>query len=405
MGIFEATYKGSFLMNIVIVGGGFAGVRIALNLANNPGFNIKLISDKSYFEYHAALYRSATGRSPLEVAIPLREFFESSKNIEVVNDTIEQIDNNLHTVSGASGAHYKFETLIIALGNVTQFFGIAGLKEYSFSIKTIQEALELKRHIHEDLINNAPNLKHYAVVGGGASGIEIAAEMSAYVKKVRRKHNLPETQFTIDLIEASPQLLPALPKDFGDHVRRRLQRLGIKVHLNTPIKAETLDGLTLPNGELKTHTVVWTAGATNHPLLAKYPDIFKPGKLGRAIIDEYLAATPHIYVVGDSADTKFSGMAQTALHDANFISRHLINLSKGLAPEPYQPELPIYAIPIGPRWSAVLWNKVRIYGYFGWVLRRLADLRLYLRFLSMPKALRTWRYGIVLEEQCKICKK
>lgn len=391
-------------MNLVILGGGFAGVRLALNLANKKGFSIKLISDKSYFEYHAALYRSATGRSPLEVAIPLGDFFASFKNIEVVKDKIVEIDSAAETLIGESGAKYSYETLVIALGNVTEYYGIEGLQQYSFGIKTVQEALELKRHLHEDLLSS-PDTRHYAVVGGGATGIELAAEMTAYLKKVRAAHGDDKADFTIDLVEAADSLMPKLPKDFGDRIAQRLAELGVEVHLKTPIQAETVQGLKLPGGEIKTHTVVWTAGAVNHPLLTSHKYLFKFGKLGRVLTDEYLMGAPHIYVIGDSADTQYSGMAQTALHDANFMARHLLRLARGHAPEAYKPQAPIYAIPVGPRWSAVLWGQTRLYGYLGWVLRRLADLRLYLRFLSPVKALSTWRYGIIIEEQCEICKK
>jgi NADH:ubiquinone reductase (H+-translocating) len=391
-------------MNIVVIGAGFAGVRLALRMANKSRFNVKLICDKSYFEYHAALYRSATGRSPLEVAIPLRDFFASAKNIEVVADTIVEIDSDSNIVVGKSGAQYPYEALVIALGNVTQYFGIDGLQKYSYGIKTVQEALELKRHLHEDLLKNQAEKLNYAVIGGGATGVELAAEMTAYLKRVRKKHGLKDTGYTINLIEANSHLLPALPADFGASVRKRLQKLGVKVHLNTAIKAETADRLKIPGSEIKTDTVVWTAGATNHPLLAKYNKLFKPGRLGRVVLDEYLMASPNTYVVGDSADTKFSGMAQTALHDANFVYDHLMRVLKGKAPMPYEPKRPIYAIPVGPHWSAVLWGKTRLYGYLGWILRRLADLRLYLLFLPLAKAISTWRYGIVIEEQCEVCK-
>lgn len=391
-------------MKVVIVGGGFGGVRAALRFANKPGFEVRLISDKTYFEYHAALYRSATGRSPLEVAIPLREFFSRAGNVEVVHDTVERLDAAKQMVMGQSKSRYKYDTLIVALGNVTQYFGIKGLEKYSYGVKTIQEALKLKRHLHDDLLRNALGERRYVVVGGGATGVELAAEMTAYLRKVRKRHGMREQTFTIDLVEAAPRVMPMLPKSFSARLEKRLRCLGVKLHMDSAISAETFEGVTLPEGKIKTDTVVWTAGVANHPFFAAHDKVFRLGKHGRVVVDHYLSAAPGIFVIGDNTDTTFAGMAQTALYDADFVADHVQRTAKGRKPRAYKPKRPVYAIPAGPHWSAVLWGRIRLYGFPGWVLRRLADLRLYLLFLSPVKALTTWRYGVKLEEQCDICK-
>lgn len=390
-------------MKVVIVGGGFAGVRAALKLANKTSFEVKLISAQTYFEYHAALYRSATGRSPLEVAIPLADFFEYAKNIEVINDKIIGLDPKNKTITGESGSDWQYDTLILALGNVTQYFGIKGLQQYSYGVKTVHEALGLKRHVHEDLVNHHSDL-NYVVIGAGATGVELSAELIAYLHSTRRKHKIKRA-FSLELVEASPQVLPALPANFTKRVQERLAKIGVKLYLNSPVKSETAQSITLPSGNIKSHTVVWTAGIENNPFFTEHLHVFKVGKLGRAKVNEYLQAAPDIYVLGDSADTKYSGMAQTALHDATFVANNLIRAVNNKPMRKYEPARPVYAIPVGPRWTAVLWGKVKIYGFAGWILRRLADLRLYLMFLPLDKAFTTWRYGMVLEESCPICRK
>ena len=96
-------------------------------------------------------------------------------------------------------------------------------------------------------------------------------------------------------------------------------------------------------------------------------------------------------------------MAQTALHDADFVTNNLKRSAQQEDRLRYQPRLPVYAIPVGPHWSGVVWGKTTIYGYPGWLLRRLADLSLYMRFLPFRKALTTWKYGFMLEEHCPKC--
>jgi NADH dehydrogenase FAD-containing subunit len=98
-------------------------------------------------------------------------------------------------------------------------------------------------------------------------------------------------------------------------------------------------------------------------------------------------------------------MAQTAMYDAQFITGNILRQVRGKVAREYVPKKPIYAIPVGARWAAVLWGGVRIYGRLGWMLRRLADLRLYITFLPPRKALTAWHYGSVVDEApCPICK-
>jgi NADH dehydrogenase len=391
-------------MKIVIVGAGFAGVRLALNLRNQSNFEIRLISPQTYFEYHAALYRSATGRSPLEVAIPLTDFFKRYQNIEVIEDKIVALDAENKTLTGESESVYKYDAVIFAVGSVTQYFGIKGLEEHSFGVKTINEALELKREIHEDLVDKGQAERNYVVIGAGASGVELSGELIQYLKMIRKRHGI-KARYKVDLIEAAPRCLPALPEEFTGKITERLQKLGVRTYFNTAVKSETVNQIKLPNGDIKTHTVVWTAGLANNPIFKKYPKIFNTNKAGKVMVSEYLEAKLNIYVIGDSADTKYSGMAQTAIHNANFIANNLIRLVNGQKRTEYQPKRPVYAIPAGAGWSAVLWGNLKIYGFAGWVLRRLADLKLYLTFLPPSKALTVWKYGFQKQEVCKFCRK
>lgn len=391
-------------MRVVIVGGGFGGIRAALNLGNQQDFEVRLISPQTYFEYHAALYRSATGRSPLEVAIPLADFFRRYKNIEVVQDKINAIDPSQKTLTGESESVYRYDVVIFAIGAVTQYFGIKGLDKYSYGVKTINEALELKRKIHDDLVSERRAERNYVVVGAGASGVELSAELIHYLKYVRKQHGI-NGSYKVDLVEAAPRLLPNLPQEFTDKITKQIKNLGINTYFDTAVQSETINEIKLPKGDIKTHTVVWTAGLANNPFFQKYPDIFPAGKGGKIIISDYLEASPQIYVIGDSASTQYSGMAQTAVHDANFVTNNLKRSSKGKSLLTYKPKHPVYAIPAGHKWSAVLWGNTKIYGYFGWILRRLADLKLYLIFLPPSKAFTTWQYGFAHQESCEQCRK
>lgn len=387
---------------IVVVGGGFGGVHTALRLANKEGFWVRLISPKSYFEYCPALYRSATGRSPLEVAIPLQDFFARTKNIEVVEDMVIGIDAQEKIVTGESGASYEYDDVIFALGSVTNFFGIKGVDRYAYGMKNVQEALELKNHLHEQLTTHDHD-HTYVVIGGGATGIELAGELIGYEKRVRRAHHV-NTNFKVDLLEAAPKLLAPMGERYSKKVQKRLGQLGVNVMVDSMVVKETLDDLKLKDKTIHSHTVAWTAGQTTNPFFAQHNDVFTLNERGRVKVDKQLRANKHVYVIGDCADTKYAGMAQTAIFDANYVADQLRRKYWDWRVLPYKPKKPIYAIPVGPRWAAIRWGWFETYGYFGWLLRRMADLRVFIKMLGISRALKIWYYGQVHDEVCPICR-
>lgn len=397
---------------ILIVGGGFGGVRAALDLgrARLQNAKITIVSDKPHFEYHAALYRLVTGRSPLEVCIPLTEIFAKCP-VELLSDRIEAVDLRSRTAKGLSGASYRYDFLILALGSETSYFDIPGLKEYSFGFKSINEALRLKAHIHNLLetshtrkIEDKIQAAHFVIVGGGASGVEIAGELARYLLDSAAAHDFDPRLVVIDLVEAGPSLLGAMPPAFVEVITRRLRRLGVNIFLNRAVMREDFEQLYLKDMEMKIKTVVWTAGVKPNRLYSQIAGLTLDHK-GRVKIDDYLnpPGFPDIFVIGDAAATVYSGMAQTAIHDGRYAAQVIGRKLKIQRPEKYVPKKPFYAIPVGPGWAGAILNGVRLYGYVGWMFRRLADLRFFLSILPLPKAIIAFRNEKTLCESCMIC--
>ena len=167
---------------VLVVGGGFGGVRAAIDLATHSrdSIEVTLISDKPHFEYHAALYRVVTGRSPLEVCIPIADILKGTQ-VNFVKDRIENIDFEKKKIFSSNGFDYNYDYLVLALGSETAFFNIPGLKELSFGFRSIPEALRLKRHLHEVFESCKKGTQeqnvcsaHIVGVGGGASGVEVS---------------------------------------------------------------------------------------------------------------------------------------------------------------------------------------------------------------------------------------
>jgi NADH dehydrogenase len=155
------------------------------------------------------------------------------------------------------------------------------------------------------------------------------------------------------------------------------------------------------NKPIRSHTVIWTAGIANNPFFAEQD--FQLAKNGKARVDQYLQSETGIYVIGDNADTPYSGMAQTALYDGKFVAKNLKRLANNQDAQPYLAKKPIYVFPAGHHWAAVLWGEVRIYGKLGWLLRSFADLIAYHDYEPWQLASKRWMAENDAEESCPLC--
>jgi NADH dehydrogenase len=399
---------------VCIVGGGFGGVRCALDLAkaHNPALRIVLVSDQPDFQYYAALYRLVVGGDPSAVCVPLKELL-SAKGVEIIIDAITAIDPSLHTLSGRGGAQYTYDTLVLAVGSETAYFGIPGMKESSFSMKSATEALALKEHLHETMskaVGLPPEEQvkaaHIVVIGGGPTGIELASEMGAYTREIAQRHGMDPSLVTVSLIEAMPRVLPALPENVSRRVEERLRELGVNVFLHRSVVSAKPHSIVLKDMELQSYTIIWTAGVKANGLLATIPGI-EVDKKGRVIVDEHLRAkgVDHIFVMGDGAATQYTGMAQTAVQDGTHVSRSILQHLEGKAEQVFSTHKPAFAIPVGKYWAATLYGPITAFGWFGWILRRAADTRAFLTMLPPLRVARLLLKSTKKLESCPQCSK
>ena len=386
---------------VLILGGGFGGIKVALELTGHPAFNVTLMSDQDDFRYYPMLYRTATGGRQIASEIPLSEIL-AGRNITLVKDNALSLDRSAKKIKGSSGKVYSYDALVVTLGVVTNFFGIKGLDKYAYGIKTQEDSRRLRDHLHKLLIEKQKPDINYVVIGGGPTGVELAGALPGYLRHIMKSHQLVDRRLHIDLVEAQSRLMPAMPKDYSLAVEWQLRKLGVKLYLNQKVEAETADGLVVGSHSINSQTVVWTAGVTNHPFLKD--NSFALSEHGKASVDNYLKASDDIYVIGDNADTPYSGMAQTALYDGEFVAENLIRQTQDKNMRAYKPKKPIYITPVGPHWAAVLWGKVALYGWSGWALRNLADFAGYHEYEPWWKASRRLEATFQSEETCPVCK-
>lgn len=385
-------------MNITIVGGGFGGVKAALELSKDKRNSITLISDKPDFQYYPALYGTATGHSHLQSWVPLGKIFANKNNIHVTLDTITAIDPKSRMLTGESNTLYSYETVILALGTVTTYFGIEGLDTYAYGIKSASEIKKLKHHLYSELGERHEVDKHYVIVGAGPTGVELAAALGSYLDRLCKYYGVTDKNTQINLIEAAPRVLPRMSEKTSAKVQTRLQKLGVTVQTGQSVQSATADTLMVNGEPIKSQTVIWTSGVANHPFYKQNGQHFTFAPNGRVAVDAYMLAAENVYVIGDNAATPYTGLAQTALHDALFVAKNIKRSQNHKALKSYKAIMPPVVVPVGENWAVFEWRKLRLNGWLASMIRRAADFMGYSDILPLGLSLGVWRAQSVLED-------
>lgn len=392
---------------VIVVGGGFAGIETARQIAfrSSSSVQVTLISNKSYFEYYPGLYRVVTGSSPIEVAIPLEEMLPS--NVEVLIDTVISVNVDQKKIVCKETGEYTADYLVLALGSETTYFDVPGLDTMSFGFKSIKEANRLKEHIvnlfkthahpsQSELISHF----HIVVVGGGPSGVEVAGDLAIFLKKIAKLTEVDPSFITIDLIESNPRVVPQLPPEASAKILAQLRKLGVNIFLNRKLEREEVEHVFMNDMSLKAKTVIWTAGTRLNQLYSSISGLeFAQNR--RVVVDDYMQAHGHknVYIVGDAANTKYSGLAQTAIYDGGFVAKQILGQIRGSTKRKiYIPKKVAFSIPVGDNWGVFVDGPIKIYGYTAYLIRHAIDFIYFagivapLKFFSLFKE--GWKYRI-----------
>jgi len=375
-------------MNILIVGGGFGGVKAALELSKHDKNNITLISKDDNFQYYPTLFSTATGHDYRESWVPLATIFQGISNVDIVIAEATSIDTTARIVTTNTGDHFSYTKAILALGSTTTYFGIKGLDVYSYGIKSEEEIRKFQSHLWDEMSDGSDDEKNYVIIGGGPTGVELAGALGEYLRVLRKHFGIRKKTLRISLIEAAPRLLPRLSEQTSARAMHRLRKLGIHVEVGKKVEKQTIDELIVNGRPIKTQTVVWTSGVMNVPFYEQNVGQFQLNERGKVVVNEYMQSSEHVYVIGDNAATPHSGLAQTALHDALFVSSHIRGRRK-----PYKAQLPPCVIPIGYRWALFEWGKLRFGGWLGYFMHRMANLIGYHDVLPISWSLNVWHAG------------
>lgn len=376
-------------MNVVVVGGGFAGVKAAIELSKRQVGKITLVSDVPYFLHHATLYATATGKNTAESVIYLQDIFSDYPNVTVVQDTITRIDPQRRLVI-SDKTHYKYDEVILAMGSVTTYFGISGMDQHAYGIKSLDEIKRFQDHIHTEVIQKKLD-REYFVIGAGPTGVELAGALQEYLAYLVKTYRLKNNRSKVTIVEAAPRIIPRSSNTAAKIVSKRLKKMGVKVLVNHKVEALSEDSISIEGRVVPTTTAVWTSGVANNPFFKTNADSFHLAPNGRVDVNTYLEAIPHVYVIGDNNTVKYSGTAWPAMAQAKYVAKHLSKIVTKRPLTPFHPRSVMSGLPVGEKWGYVEWMNVYVAGRAGFYVRRWMELYGYHQLVSFHKSLAVWR--------------
>lgn len=382
--------------HVVIIGGGFGGIRTALDLARNPSCSVTLISNSPDFEYYPGLHKMLGTGNQAVVQVPLSVVFENT-SVQVVCETVTGVDAHQKTIT-TDKATYAADFIVIAVGSQTEYFGISGLPEMAFGFKSVSEAQKLRAHVEEMFAKHAKTDKaesvvglHMVIVGAGPNGVDLAGELAALDRMLAKKYGIIQSLLTVDLIEAASRVLAMMPEPVSARVERRLRDIGVTVLCNRDLKKQDSWTVALADMTLGAKTVIWTAGMITNELVKKIDGLVL-GKKNRVAVDEYLQAKgiQNVFCIGDVADTPYSGLAQTALYDGAYVARVITSKINGRSFKSYVPKPNAFNVGVGSKWSVLVMGKFVMYGRIPYWIRTAIDVRFFLSILSAKTVYRLY---------------
>ena len=379
---------------IVIIGGGFAGTAIALNLEKkfrrDLSVEITLIDSENFFTFTPLLPEVPSGSiQPKHIVFPLRALLKRTK---VKQAEVKGIDLERRVVVAShcgmcNNETVSFDQLVLALGSVPNYFGLPGVAENALTIKSLADATALHAHVidkleHAELQSDPAARRHlltFVLAGGGFAGVETLAELNDFVRGAKKFYpNISPDDVRLVLIHSGKRILPEVSDSLSAYALEKLRKRGVEVLLETRVLGCTSSAVQLSNGnELAANTFIWAAGTAPSPILDRL-DLPRT-KNGRVEVDATMAVKdrPGIWAVGDSAaipDVVTNGIcpptAQYALRQGKRLAENIAASMRGEEPQPFRFQALGLLAGLGRRCAVAEILGMRFSGFIAWWLWR-----------------------------------
>jgi len=377
---------------LIILGGGFGGLDVARSIGRSKTareyWDTTLVDKENFFQFNPLLPAVAVGSvETRHIVYPLREMAKH-RHIRFLKNKVTAIDLARRCVHLHNDLELEYDALVIAVGSVTEYYGVPGAAEHTRPFKTIVDAMTLRARVVElfELAEQAESeaqrrrLLSFAIVGGGVTGVEVAAELIEMMREtlLPRYPNLSRSHPTVTVLEGGDRLVWTARPDHSRYVHRFLERGGVVVRLNSRVTRVEPKRLHLADGAvIDSFTTVWTAGVRPPQLVTDLP--LRKAPDGRVLVDPHLRALDasdrpleDVYVIGDSAAFPIEGdyqprLAQTAVTMGSHVGASLVRRALGQAEEKYHFKNSGYIISLGAHSSVVDVFGVPFSGRLAWL--------------------------------------
>ena len=403
--------------HVVIVGGGFGGLETAKRL-RKANVQVTLIDRQNYHLFQPLLYQVATGGlSPSNIASPLRSVVRKQANCQVMLAEVVGVDVENRKLKLHDG-ELEFDDLVVATGATHGYFGHDDWQVNAPGLKTINDATEIRRRIYSafeaaeretDAAERAA-LMTFVVVGGGPTGVELAGALSEIAQHTLKRdfRKIKPSDARILLVEANRKVLGHYPDELCEKAARKIERLGIEIHIETRVTDIKGDSVLLEtsNGEnqISTHTVLWAAGVKANPLgaiVAQQCGV-DTDRIGRVPVSSSLNIGVHknIYVIGDLANcpdangNPLPGLAPVAIQQGKYVANTIASRQKNISQSKafhYKDRGTMATI--GRSAAVAQIGKRQFCGFFAWILWLLVHLMLIVQFQNRVLILFQWAWN------------
>ncbi len=336
---------------VIIVGGGFAGINAARRLRRRDDLSVILIDRNNFHLFQPLLYQTALSMlSPEDIARPIRQILRNYRNTEFLLGEVSGIDKEQRTISLADGRQLQYDYLVLAPGATTTYFGNEDWACFAPPLKSVEDAVEIRRRLilscekaqGSAVMGAAPRNLHVVVIGGGPTGVELAGNIADLSRKVLSKdYRYVKTNDTqITLLEGSPKLLGTFPEDLQTKAMMHLQKVGVVAKLGCRVTKIEEGFVTVGEERIAADLILWTAGVQPSALTRVLG--VELDKKGCISVDAYLNPAGHseVFVCGDVAAVtengrRIPGVAQPAMQMGTHAGNLILADIQGKARTPF----------------------------------------------------------------------
>ncbi len=403
---------------IVIVGGGFGGLTL-INKLKKDEFQIVLVDRNNYHQFPPLIYQIASaGIEPSSISFPFRKLFQKRKDVFYRMAEVRSIFPE-HKIIQTSIGKIRYDYLVLAAGATTNYFGNKHVEEEAMPMKTLSEAMGLRNALLDNFERaltcagdqERQELLNVVIVGGGATGVEIAGALSEMKTHVLPKDypDLPTSLMHVYLVEAGPRLLPAMSQESSEHVEHYLRSMGVNILLNKMVTDYSNHRVILKDGSsIATRTFIWVSGVAAQPV-GNLPEKYL-GRGRRIKVDAYnrVEGLDGVFCIGDQCimpegDAGWPGghpqLAQVAIQQGALLAKNLRRIEQGKELKPFSYRNLGTMATVGRNKAVAEFKKMHMAGFVAWFMWLVVHLRSILGVRNKIIVLLNWVWNYISYSQ------